>query len=1004
MGEPSILDAALESPARAEVTSERNLALPALTISARELDALRSLRASSEGAAVPVEWVVDVADNNLNWFIATAYSFDDAASTVRVAIPDREEPDWEGDLPLDHRTIHLIECCDDASAALYKHVVAAATVPVAWRVEWALDGDDDRPAAAAAGTAKYYGRLSNVVYVGDGDEALREVGVDENLKLVEVLGDDGGHGDFEQLVVEGIVQWEGPGDDGREDPALAVAKKPRKALEESLEGLERLAGDMSRCMEDALRMRSEVEHAEVTQRLRKHVILGDLDALAAVQEDADRDARSELAARRQDAQDATLGFVSRCEARFWRQASTGLFFRRRYHVGDDVEVVLCRGLESQRGKIAKAHDNETYDVDLEGERPEVGVQIPPEYLRATAKNRAKMQGNLFGDDKKAGDESAKARRRELEGAVADMLRERDALRSRLDALARERDHVEDGLRARPPPRTPSSAAKDESRRETAAAPQQARVWLGSCRGADRGRKRVRNSQLQRLISRPFSTRADAAPPDAAVLDAALPLLDGAGDDVQRLNGFDVVAVAFRARPRVVGRRGRGRQRADPGDGAERWASVVARTSAAAPPAVVVVLARRDALADGDGALAAGGGGRSASAFAKLRSGATLAFASGAALADASRVAEPGEANAAAAAMLADGGGGATSVDCCRDADHAFFLGDLGYGSDPVDAADAASRQAVAEAVKTGDWASLVGGDALKRERAAKRCSAGWETATPRFPPTAFLEAFDGEAYGAGAGVAPAWCERVLWKSLPGLRGSLRLELHDARRGPRGGRGAVVAAFSVSAPARPPGPPRAPLAVSFPVLRATVLLERAETLGGARDAAAALGPCYLEISGGAARRAGNGGGPRSCTSPRNFVEDAESLEPPPDPSASALWDDDDALLAKLEASVDPDDDGDHVLFKVLGRDDGALVGGALLGGRSLAKRLLQADRDAVDFEEPILLNGVLKGFLRGSAKVARDGNDGDAQTPDRGAGAAGAPAPAPETATPKGKSP
>ncbi|KAK7233507.1 inositol polyphosphate 5-phosphatase [Aureococcus anophagefferens] len=734
MGEPSILDAALESPARAEVTSERNLALPALTISARELDALRSLRASSEGAAVPVEWVVDVADNNLNWFIATAYSFDDAASTVRVAIPDREEPDWEGDLPLDHRTIHLIECCDDASAALYKHVVAAATVPVAWRVEWALDGDDDRPAAGAAGTARYYGRLSNVVYVGDGDEALQEVGVDENLKLVEVLGDDGGHGDFEQLVVEGIVRWEGPGDDGREDPALAVAKKPRKALEESLEGLERLAGDMSRCMEDALRMRCTSEAGQ--------------------------------------------------------------------QKGDSTSL-----------------------------------QHPARYLRATAKNRAKMQGNLFGDDKKAGDESAKARRRELEGAVADMLA--SAALARAARARARRDHVEDGLRARPPPRTPSSAAKDESRRETAAAPQQARA-------------------------------RDAAPPDAAVLDAALPLLDGAGDDVQRLNGFDVVAVAFQ----------------------------------------------------------------------------------GAAL------------------------------------------------DDPVDASDAASRQAVAEAVKTGDWASLVGGDASSaRWRSG---AAGWETATPRFPPTAFLEAFDGEAYGSGAGVAPAWCERVLWKSLPGLRGSLGSSSTTRGAAPRRPRRRRRGLLRVGAGAAA-GPPRAPLAVSFPVLRATVLLERAETLDDARDAAAALGPCYLEISGGAARRAGNGGGPRSCTSPRNFVEDAESLEPPPDPSARALWDDDDALLAKLEASVDPDDDGDHVLFKVLGRDDGALVGGALLGGRSLAKRLLQADRDAVDFEEPILLNGVLKGFLRGSAKVARDGNDGDAQTPDRGAGAPGAAAPAPETATPKGKS-
>ena len=56
-------------------------------------------------------------------------------------------------------------------------------------------------------------------------------------------------------------------------------------------------------------------------------------------------------------------------------------------------MALCRGLETCRGVVAKAHDNETYDVDLDGDRPEVGVQIPPEYLRPSVEARQKAQGN-----------------------------------------------------------------------------------------------------------------------------------------------------------------------------------------------------------------------------------------------------------------------------------------------------------------------------------------------------------------------------------------------------------------------------------------------------------------------------------------------------------------------------------------------------------------------------------------------------------------------------------
>lgn len=105
-----------------------------------------------------------------------------------------------------------------------------------------------------------------------------------------------------------------------------------------------------------------------------------------------------------------------------------------------------------------------------------------------------MQGNLFGGGGGGeGDESSKKRRRELEGAVADMLREREALKSQLDALAREREHLEDAARARPPPRTPQGGHREsdrrdrdgdgrsDARREGYMPPPQSRIWLATLR-------------------------------------------------------------------------------------------------------------------------------------------------------------------------------------------------------------------------------------------------------------------------------------------------------------------------------------------------------------------------------------------------------------------------------------------------------------------------------------------------------------------------------------------
>ena len=173
--------------------------LPQLNISEREASSLR--QHAGDATTVTVEWVVDVADNNLNWFVATAYAIDTLRKVLRVAIPDRDDPTWEGDLPLDPKTIHLLECCDSKSIALYKQCCREGSIKCKWTVEWCIEG------AWFAGEALYFGRLANVVYCSDGrNVALHEVTIDENLRLVECL-DDASRGDFEELVVDGIVRW-----------------------------------------------------------------------------------------------------------------------------------------------------------------------------------------------------------------------------------------------------------------------------------------------------------------------------------------------------------------------------------------------------------------------------------------------------------------------------------------------------------------------------------------------------------------------------------------------------------------------------------------------------------------------------------------------------------------------------------------------------------------------------------------------------------------------------
>lgn len=87
---PSLVKAALLAD---DDSATRTWLLPSMTTTLQERARFsRFVEAEKWSSRLDIEWVVDVADNNLNWFIATAYVYDDEARTIRVAIPDRDEP------------------------------------------------------------------------------------------------------------------------------------------------------------------------------------------------------------------------------------------------------------------------------------------------------------------------------------------------------------------------------------------------------------------------------------------------------------------------------------------------------------------------------------------------------------------------------------------------------------------------------------------------------------------------------------------------------------------------------------------------------------------------------------------------------------------------------------------------------------------------------------------------------------------------------------------------
>lgn len=174
---------------------------------------------------IPIEWVIDIADESNGWFYATAYSFDDVNQTLYVMVPDKINPTFKGNVQLDHRTVHLIECVDGKSLALFNKIVRDSVIKIKWDVEWFEEAEDSPGTGEGTwvpSSARYYIRIANQLLVEDKVQGGGEtrgfviITADMNVRLVK-CHKNRGIDDFNRLINEGIVSSsEGAGGDSPE--------------------------------------------------------------------------------------------------------------------------------------------------------------------------------------------------------------------------------------------------------------------------------------------------------------------------------------------------------------------------------------------------------------------------------------------------------------------------------------------------------------------------------------------------------------------------------------------------------------------------------------------------------------------------------------------------------------------------------------------------------------------------------------------------------------------
>ena len=278
--------------------------------STEQLDQFKELLSTCDKNRIPLEWVIDIADESNGWFYGTAYHYNNATNMLHVMVPDKHNPTFDGEIPLDYRTVHLVECVDGKTMALFNKIIRDSVTKVRWEVEWFEEGAGHDKQMVDSGQngpqgrwvlsiARYYIRMANQVLVedeefGQDSHGFVLVAADMNLRLRACFRGKG-IVDFVRLITENIVQ---SAPHAIESSQKAIVPVPQGAGGAARGGVEVLGGGgvgvsggnikklahMSRSLREAVsdilddRERLLAENERTCRAFQAFVLNGDLDA------------------------------------------------------------------------------------------------------------------------------------------------------------------------------------------------------------------------------------------------------------------------------------------------------------------------------------------------------------------------------------------------------------------------------------------------------------------------------------------------------------------------------------------------------------------------------------------------------------------------------------------------------------------------------------------------------------------------------------------------------
>ena len=222
---------------------------------------------------------------------------------LHVMVPDKLNPSFDGEVLLDYRTVHLIECVDGKTEALFNKCVRDSIVKVKWDLEWfeedptapLPDGSaaDAVPGKWVKSCARFYIRTANQILVEDnvateGQQGYVMLTADLNVRLHKCSKDKGME-DFTRLVTEGLVQSSPEAVAMATSSGVGSAKKEGKNATDygkdndkdnvSVKKLADMSKNLKDCLSDLLddRENTQKDLSRIATAFKLFALEGDLD-------------------------------------------------------------------------------------------------------------------------------------------------------------------------------------------------------------------------------------------------------------------------------------------------------------------------------------------------------------------------------------------------------------------------------------------------------------------------------------------------------------------------------------------------------------------------------------------------------------------------------------------------------------------------------------------------------------------------------------------------------